>query len=244
MTNLKGKNIVITGAGRSTGKNLATVLAAKGAIIHLSARNLSVADDAVKFIQEKVGGEAYAYACDISKSSDIESFQLAVAEKAPVIDILVNNAAYWLEGELISVSDDEVYEAINSTVTGTILVTKYFIPMLLKSDTPDILTLVSRSGLFNEQNCLAHEAYHAAKHAQAGFVNRLKQNYKNIRVISLYPPNFTSEVEYGSDEWEKVATPTSGNMMSSRAIANIVLFALEQDRICTLETIVLENNIS
>ena len=57
-------------------------------------------------------------------------------------------------------------DTVASGSTGTILVTKNLLPLLLASDHPDVVTMVSVCGVPGAQHPVAHEAYYAAKHGQ------------------------------------------------------------------------------
>lgn len=242
MRSLEGKNVVITGAGRSTGRALAAALADQGAKLHLSARALSAAENTCQFIQDVTGQTATPYCCDIADPEVIRSFAGNVGKNTGSIDILINNAATWLSGSFLLTTDDELISAVNSTVTGTILVTKQFLPLLQKSENPDVLSLISQSGLKLQGSAAQNEAYHAAKSAQTAFMNRLRQTQPRCRVMSVFPPDFESDIEYKSPEWFEPAAPAGGKTMTVRHVAEAILFALQQDRVCTIESLVLANS--
>ncbi|MBO9425240.1 SDR family oxidoreductase [Labrenzia sp. R4_1] len=244
MGTLDGKTVVITGAGRSTGRALAAALADHGADVHLSARDKEQAEDTCRFINSLTSSTALAYACDIADPNSIRQFVLALKTATPRIDILINSAAMWLSGSFEATDDDHLIAAVNSTVTGTILLTKHCLPLLEMSEEPDILAIVSKSGLALEGQSEPNAAYHATKSAQTAFMNRLRQTHPHIRVMSVFPPEFKSDLEYKSPAWFERPSPSTGKTMTARHVVEAILFTLEQDRICSVESLVLGNSAS
>ncbi|WP_395173209.1 SDR family NAD(P)-dependent oxidoreductase [Roseibium alexandrii] len=244
MGTLNGKTVIITGAGRSTGRALAAALADHGADVHLSARGKAQAEDTCRFIKDVTGSSATAYSCDIADPDSIRQFVSDLKTATPKIDILINSAAMWLSGSFEATDDDHLIAAVNSTVTGTILLTKHCLPLLGMSEEPDILTIVSKSGLALDGQSEPNAAYHATKSAQTAFMNRLRQTHPHIRVMSVFPPDFESDLEYKSSAWFKRPSPGTNRTMTARHVVEAILFALEQDRICSVESLVLGNSAS
>src|ERR1700760_3071577 len=121
-----GKKIAITGSGRGFGRTLAINFARLGAELFLSARNLAKAEETAGLLRELAPqAGVHVFQCDVAKPEDIAQFAAAVAAITPSIDILINNASYWLSQGLLEASDAELLEAINSTATGAILATKH-----------------------------------------------------------------------------------------------------------------------
>ncbi|MBO9419864.1 SDR family NAD(P)-dependent oxidoreductase [Labrenzia sp. R4_2] len=244
MGTLDGKTMVITGAGRSTGRALAAALADRGADVHLSARDKAQAEDTCRFIKDVTGSSATAYNCNIADPGSIQQFISDLRARTHKIDILINSAAMWLSGYFEATDDDHLIAAVNSTVTGTILLTKHCLPLLEMSEEPDILTIVSKSGLTLDGQSEPNAAYHATKSAQTAFMNRLSQTHPHIRVMSVFPSDFKSDLEYKSPAWFERPSPGTGKTMNARHVVEAILFALEQDRICSVESLVLGNSAS
>lgn len=88
---IKGKVAVITGAaGDGLGRAHALALAREGVAVALFDL-ASCAETAA--ILKKAGGEAKAFACDISKQEDVERAVAEVKAAYGAVDILVNNAS-------------------------------------------------------------------------------------------------------------------------------------------------------
>ncbi|TVX89693.1 SDR family NAD(P)-dependent oxidoreductase [Paenibacillus agilis] len=238
---LAGKKVVITGASRGLGQALAIHLAKMGAQLFLSARTTDSLNETCRLVEEATGQVPLKYAVDLRNPQQIRSFAEAVEQESADIDILINNGAMWLAGEFDSVSDEEISDTINSAAVGTTLITRHFLPMLRRSKGADIVNMISVCGLLNVQHESAHEAFHAAKFAQAGFTDRLRHRLKpeGIRVIGVYPPDF-DDVSPVDPEWSQPRNTRDGQSISNRHVVEAITFALTRDRICSINSIQLD----
>ncbi|MFJ8662054.1 SDR family oxidoreductase [Streptomyces sp. NPDC093795] len=242
--NLTDRRVVITGAGRDFGRALAHHFAALGAELFLAARSLEAAErtrDEIRDRDRDRGGDrdrdrdrVHAFACDLADPASIRAFAAAVGRRTDRVDVLVNNGARWLAGpDLLSVSDEDVADTLASGSTGTILVTKNLLPLLLASDRPDVVTMVSVCGVPGASHPVAHEAYFAAKHGQRGFTEALSRRLRpqGVRVISLFPPDFDSGRDPLSPEWD--ATPRGAqDPLAAQSVIDCITFAIQQPRDC------------
>ncbi|MFI9162456.1 SDR family oxidoreductase [Kitasatospora aureofaciens] len=231
---LTGHRIVITGAGRDFGRALAHHFAGLGAELFLAARTSAAAEATRREIRDRGHEQVHAFACDLSVPASIRSFAGELGERTDRIDVLVNNGARWLEGpDLLSASDEDVADTIASGGTGTILVTKNLLPLLLASACPDVVTLVSTCGLPGAHHARAHEAYYAVKNAQRGFTEALSRRLRphGVRVISLFPPDFDSSRDILAPEWDSISRDTH-SPLAAQSVIDCITFAIRQPRDC------------
>ncbi|GAA0453424.1 oxidoreductase [Actinoplanes capillaceus] len=212
--------VVVTGAGRDTGLLLAETFAARGARVFLAARDQGAASRAADVINQRGTGPAEAFRCDLADPGSVREFAAAVAGRTERIDVLVNNGAMYREGEI---SDAVVEQIIAGAATGTVLLTQHLLPLLRRSERPDIVTMISGCGEPGNHRSSAHPAFYAAKHAQAGFAGILSHRLRpeGIRVISLFPPDFVQE-----------GPRTAGSALTARSVVDCVMFAVGQPRDC------------
>lgn len=224
-----GKRVVVTGAGRDFGRTLALLFAAEGAEVIVSARKEVAAQATVEAIRER-GGKAQAFSCDLSDPGSIAAFAAAVeAEEAP-LDVLVLNAARWLEGDSLSeASDAEIMDTVTSGLTGAMLLTRRLVPVLARAPNTDIVSMVSLCGEPGYLASNAHPAFYAAKHGMAGFCDVLGARLapQGIRVTGLFPPDFEN-IDPHTADWE--ADRPEGALLGAPAVWNAVRFALLQPR--------------
>ncbi|SFS85437.1 NAD(P)-dependent dehydrogenase, short-chain alcohol dehydrogenase family [Streptomyces harbinensis] len=233
---LDDHRVVITAAGRDFGRTLAIRFADLGAEVYLSARGLEAAERVVAEIRDRGHERVHAFACDLTDPASIRDFASGVARHTDRVDLLINNGSRWLEGpDLLSATDTDVIDTITSGATGTVLTVKNFLPLLLNSDRPDIVTMVSACGTAGHHRSDAHDAFYTAKSAQAGFAEILSKRLRpqGVRVISLYPPDFDN-ADPLSEEWD--TTPRgSQDALTSHSLVDCVLFAVGQPRDCFIK---------
>ncbi|GAB3802423.1 SDR family NAD(P)-dependent oxidoreductase [Micromonospora zhanjiangensis] len=221
---LTGLRVVVTGAGRDTGRTLATALAERGAHVFVSARDPAAAERTAEAIARGGVGTAEPFRCDLADHVSVRGFAASLAARTDRVDVLVNNAAAYLSvPDLDGVDDDAIAATIGATATGTVLLTKHVLPLLRASARPDIVNLVSACGEVGHHRSAAHPAYYAAKHAQAGFAEILSHRLRpeGIRVISLFPPDFVQDGPRAAD-----------GPLTARSVVECALFAIGQPRDC------------
>ncbi|NRA22591.1 MAG: SDR family oxidoreductase [Oceanospirillaceae bacterium] len=243
--NFENKKVIISGASPDFGQTLAILFAKMGAELFLSARTLEKANATATLVREVVpNARVSTFQVDVSKPTDIVKFAQDVNNITPEIDILIHNAAYWLEGDISEVNDDQIVEAINSTATGSILLTKHFLPLLKKSTAADIVFINSTASLENNNHATCNDAFSAAKAAQSTFADRLRNRLKGsgIRVISIYPPNFENTSPLLASQWDEQRKVSEFMTLTARNVFECIEFSLTQDRVCCIDKIILSSN--
>ncbi|MCF2533286.1 SDR family oxidoreductase [Yinghuangia soli] len=229
--------IAINAAGRDFGRTLAIRLADLGAELHLAARSADAAEAVATEIRERGHERVHAYRCDLTAPDTVAAFAGAVAERTDRVDVLINNGARYLAAaDLVSASDEDIVATVASGTAGTVLTVKHFLPLLRRSDVPDIVTMVSTAGTPGHFLSDAHEAFYAAKAGQGGFTEVLSKRLRpeGIRVISLYPPDFANPDPLG-EAWE--STPRGPqDALTAQSLVDCVLFAIGQPRDCFIKS--------
>ncbi|MGY0237114.1 SDR family NAD(P)-dependent oxidoreductase [Longispora urticae] len=219
-----GLRVAVSGAGRDTGRALASAFAERGAHVFVSARDPAAARRTADAVAARGPGTAEAFSCDLESPDSIRGFAAALAERTDHLDVLINSGARYLHGEdLDTVADEDIVATIAGAVTGTVLLTRHLLPLLRASARPDIVNLISACGEVGHHRSGAHPAFYAAKRAQAGFADILSHRLRaeGVRVISLYPPDF-----------EQDGPRVSHGALTARSVIDCVLFAVGQPRDC------------
>ncbi|MFG2819232.1 SDR family oxidoreductase [Kitasatospora sp. NPDC048365] len=234
---LAGKTVVVTGAGRGFGRAFALRAGQLGARLFLSARTVAAARKTAEEIAADSGARADAFACDLADPATVRAFAEGVAARTDRVDVLVNNGARYLAGpDLWDADDEAITDTLASGATGTLLTVKHFLPLLRTSEGADVVNLVSSAAETRDHRSQAHPAFYAAKAAQAGFADILSHRLRpeGIRVISLYPPDFT-DGDPLHPTWDQ-ATRTAKDPLTAQSVLDCVLFAIGQPRDCFIRS--------
>ncbi|MCB5177977.1 SDR family oxidoreductase [Streptomyces antimicrobicus] len=234
---LAEKTVVVTGAGRGFGRAFALSAGRLGARLCLSARTLAAAQKVADEVAADSGARVDAFACDLADPATVRGFAQGVAARADRVDVLINNGARYLHGpDLWDADDEAITDTVASGATGTLLTVKHFLPLLRASEGADVVNLVSSAAEARNHRSQAHPAFYAAKAAQAGFADVLSHRLRpeGIRVISLYPPDFTDGDPLDAT-WDQAAR-TADDPLTARSVLDCVLFAIGQPRDCFIRS--------
>ena len=127
---LAGKRALVTGGARRIGRALALTLAAEGADVVITSREVSCSvENAVTDLQ-RLGVRARAVACQVSDPASVRSAVAAAAEYLGGLDLVVNNAGAFETAELQDITPEQ-WDAMFATNTrGPFLVGQAAYPHL------------------------------------------------------------------------------------------------------------------
>jgi 3-oxoacyl-[acyl-carrier protein] reductase len=100
---LDGKSAIVTGSARGIGRATAELLAEQGAQVLINDLDGDVAEQAAN----EIGGEAVAFAGDLTKGDTPDQLIQKAIDSFGKIDILVNNAGYTWDGPIHKMSDEQ-----------------------------------------------------------------------------------------------------------------------------------------
>jgi 3-oxoacyl-[acyl-carrier protein] reductase len=104
MPQFTGKSVLVTGAGRSLGRQLALDFAGAGAQVAINYDASKAAAAEVVALIEESGGKAIACKADVSSSHEVTAMVDNVMSAFGKIDILVNNAGISMDAPFLKLS--------------------------------------------------------------------------------------------------------------------------------------------
>ena len=220
------KVVVVTGASRGIGKEIALKYAENGynvAINYVSDK--TNVEELEKEFKEK-GAEALIVKADVSKSEQVQEFIKAVIEKYGKIDVLVNNAGITRDMLLMRMKEEDFDKVIEINLKGTFLVTKEVVPYMMKKRDGKIISLSSVVGVTgNAGQC----NYSASKAGIIGFTKSIAKELasRNIRANAVAPGFIETDMtDVLSDEVKENINKQipMRRMGTAREIANVVYF--------------------
>lgn len=149
---------VVTGAGSGIGRATALRLANEGANVAVVDLDSDAAASTVQTIIEH-GGRALAHQADVASTTEVRPALRTVVEHFGTVDVLVNNAAFAVAGELTSITDAEWDREIAVALGGAFRCTRAALPYMISQARGAIVNV----GSINAHSAFGHEAYSAAK---------------------------------------------------------------------------------
>ena len=139
---LKNKVAIITGGRQGMGRAHALKLAQLGCKVVVS--DISQ-DDCQKVVDEikKMGGEAIAIKCDISKKVEVEAMVEKTIKEFGKIDILVNNAGICQFGSFLDLTEQEWDKTLDINLKGYFLCSQAVAKEMAKQKSGVIVNIAS-----------------------------------------------------------------------------------------------------
>ncbi|MDP6707356.1 MAG: glucose 1-dehydrogenase [Alphaproteobacteria bacterium] len=149
---LDGKAAIVTGGGSrdegiGNGRAAAILLARAGARVLVVDQTTEAAALTVKMIEDE-GGEASAFAADVTKSDDCKAMVAAAMDRYGRLDVLDNNVGISSRGSVVEEREEVWENLMKVNVTAMFLAAKHAVPAMIESgDGGAIVNISSISAL-------------------------------------------------------------------------------------------------
>jgi len=159
------ETILITGATRGLGKEVAQTLAKQGHLVLITGRDHKKISAVAEDIVTK-GGRAEAYKIDVANANEIREAFDEISKLHDHIDCLINNAGI-LEFEsvgILEVGEDQLIHSLHTNSFGPLRMVQTFLPLLKKSKNARVVNVSSGMGGVAEMDG-GYPAYRLSKTA-------------------------------------------------------------------------------
>ncbi|MBX7259244.1 MAG: SDR family oxidoreductase [Candidatus Hydrogenedentes bacterium] len=182
---LKGKTILVTGAGRGIGRGIAVAFAARGCAVVAAARTKSEVDETVKLVED-AGVPALGVVCDVTDATQVRAMVDSALKQFGAIDILVNNAGYACFKPFTELTPEEWQRTLDVNLTAPFYCTQAVLPSMMARRSGRIINISSVAGL---KPILNQSAYCASKFGLNGLTRTLALELRayGIGVHSICP---------------------------------------------------------
>jgi NAD(P)-dependent dehydrogenase (short-subunit alcohol dehydrogenase family) len=201
---LAGKLALVTGGARGLGLEISRQLAAQGAEVIVAARDMTMAEAAAIALR----GDGYAargIMLDVTCEADRKAAYAALEQSHGLLDILINNAAVYLDGENAASPASKLASGTPEALLRTTFETNFFalvfltqalLPLLRQSKAGRIVNLSSIRGSLTLQADPASTvyankafAYDASKTTLNAFTVQLAEELRHtaIKVNAIHP---------------------------------------------------------
>jgi len=228
------RTAIVTGASSGIGRRIAVRLAEEGASVVCVSRSnephrgrhhdTDVSVPTEEYIREEVGGEAVFVSADVSDPDDVAAMVEAAVDEFDSIDVLVNNAGIYVEGDSQSTAIEEWRRLLSVDLDGTFYCCKFAVPHLVEAE-GDIVNIAS----VNATEGGSGPAYTAAKAGQVNLTRDLAVELgpERVNVNAVSPGYIKTPIQDYQDEAgievsrEHTLLPRLGE---SEDVANVVAF--------------------
>lgn len=180
-------NAVITGASRGIGKATARIFALNGYDLYLCSRNEENLFQAIEEIKKdfpniSVDGKAF----DLGNKQQAQLFGEWANANADTVDVLVNNAGNFIQGNVSDEPEGALEEMIHVNLYSAYHLTRTLLPKMKTAKSGHIFTLCSIASLAAYPN---GGSYSISKFALLGFTKNLRRELQpyGIKVTAIIP---------------------------------------------------------
>jgi len=138
--------VIVTGASRGIGKEIAVRFAAEGATVACVATTEGGAAGTVEAI-EAVGGKARAFGADVSDGAAVDALVNTVVAEMGTPSVLVNNAGITRDQLMMRMKDDDWDRVIDVNLKGAFLCIRAVTRSMMKARYGRIINISSVVGL-------------------------------------------------------------------------------------------------
>src|SRR6058998_3889744 len=193
-TSLKNKTTLVTGVTSGIGREIAQLLAERGARVFGTVRNPQSASPipGVEMVR-----------MDVTDDSSVNEAVQSIEQKAGPVQLLVNSAGYSFMGALEETSVEEARQQFETNLFGVLRVTNAILPGMRRQGFGRIVNISSVLGFLPAPYM---GIYVASKHAVEGYTETLDHEVRRfgVRALLVEPAQTKTNIR-GNSKFAKVA---------------------------------------
>ena len=243
MKRFKGRRVLVTGASRGLGRDIALRFASEGASVFIGYRNRS--EDAEDCAADCValGAEATPIVLELDDAPGVRSSIAGL----PDLDVLVNNAGIVRDQLFLLQADADDAEVIATNLNGTMACIRAALPGMIRSRGGAIVNVASVAGL---RGSPGQASYAASKGGVIALTQTLARELasRGIRINAVAPGLFDTGMAQRMDHRVREARTEwlpMGRLGRSEELASVVAFlASDEASYITGQTLVVDGGMT
>ena len=222
------KSIIISGGSQGIGKALVKKFLENGFQVFTCARNAEKLESLKNEFNHPL---LHTFVADLSDKKQASNFAQWILNQETKIDVLINNAGYFLPGQIQNEEDGVLESQIEANLYSAYHLTKAILPSMQKSNTGHIFTICSTASI---TAYTAGGSYCISKFALLGFTKVLREELKTqgIKVTAVLPGATLTPA------WDGVNLPDS-RFIPAEDIANTIFSAYMMSASTVIEEILI-----
>jgi short-subunit dehydrogenase len=179
-------NVVITGASRGIGKELAEHFAKEGADLYLCSREIGKTIQWQQTLMEKYQVKVTSFNADLGDAVDTKLFGEQLLNALDYVDVLINNAGVYQPGSIHNEPEGQLEKMMAVNLFSAYHLTRILVPRMIERKSGHIFNMSSIAALKAYQN---GGSYSISKFALTGFSKNLREELleHGIKVTTVYP---------------------------------------------------------
>ena len=203
------KVVIVTGASRGIGRNIAYNLAINGCTVIANYNNSEKEAISLKEELQANGIEIDIFKANVSKSEEVKKLVEFVINKYGRIDVLINNAGIAESKLIIDITDEDFDNMIRNNLYSAFYMSREVSKYMIRDHKGCIINISSIYGI-SGGSCEVH--YSIAKAGMDGLTKALAKELgpSNIRVNSIAPGAMDTDMNkhLTEEDWNAVLDET------------------------------------
>ncbi|TNE33736.1 MAG: SDR family oxidoreductase [Alphaproteobacteria bacterium] len=227
---LEGKVAIVTGAAQGIGFAIASRYVEEGARVCLADVNA----EAVGAAAAKLGSNAFAKICDVSKKAACDQLVAEIVKAEGHLDILVNNAGILRTGDVLEISEEDFDTVLGVNLKGAFLLSQAAGKVMVTQATGgSIINMSSVNALLTIPNILPYNVSKGGLN-QLTRVMAVSLAQKGVRVNGIGPGSIATEMlekvmEDDAARHAILSRTPMGRTGTPAEIANVAVFLATDD---------------
>jgi len=220
------QKVIITGAGKGIGREIAVSFALRGASGMVAARDETGGKETVSLIAEK-GFGAFFCKADVSDPVMVDTLIKVSEEKLGGINVLINNAGFGIWKSPYDLTIGEWDSVINTNLRGAFLCSRKAAEVMKKNGGGSIINIASTRAFMSEP---MSEAYAASKGGLVALTHAMAASLSDDRIrVNCISPGWIETGDYSILKESDHLQHFSQRVGKPSDIAQACIFLAEND---------------